>query len=304
MYACSLLYLHSMGIYNKCLRSDLSAYWELTKPRIIFMVLVTFCLGFFVGGRGVHSFSLLFWSLVGTAFSVAGSAVLNNYLERDVDRLMHRTEGRPIPAGVIRPTAALSFGFILLFFGQSILIVVAGLLTAFLALLSAFLYVVIYTPMKRLSWINTSLGAVPGAMPPLGGWTAATGEIELGAWVFFLILFAWQHPHFFAIAWIFRDDYRRGGFKMLPVQDIEGNQTCRQIIYFSVLLLITSLFPTFLGLTGKVYLVGALILGSMLLASAVYLIQKRSDYGARKLLQATIFYLPLLFILCLIDYGF
>jgi len=293
-----------MRIYDTCLQSDLLAYWELTKPRIIFMVLVTFCLGFFVGGRGIHSFNLLLWSLAGTAFSVAGSAVLNNYLERDVDRLMHRTEGRPIPTGVIRPTAALSFGFILLFFGQSILIVTAGLLTAFLALLSAFLYVVIYTPMKRLSWINTSLGAVPGAMPPLGGWTAATGEIELGAWVFFLILFAWQHPHFFAIAWIFRDDYRRGGFKMLPVQDIEGNRTCRQIIYFSVLLLITSLFPTFLGLTGKVYLVGALILGSMLLASAVYLIQKRSNYGARKLLQATIFYLPLLFILCLIDSGF
>ena len=293
-----------MRIYETCLQSGLLAYWELTKPRIIFMVLVTFCLGFFVGGRGIHSVSLLLWSLAGTAFSVAGSAVLNNYLERDVDRLMHRTEGRPIPTGVIRPTAALSFGFILLFFGQSILIVTAGLLTAFLALLSAFLYVVIYTPMKRLSWINTSLGAVPGAMPPLGGWTAATGEIELGAWVFFLILFAWQHPHFFAIAWIFRDDYRRGGFKMLPVQDIEGNRTCRQIIYFSVLLLITSLFPTFLGLTGKVYLVGALILGSMLLASAVYLIQKRSNYGARKLLQATIFYLPLLFILCLIDSGF
>ncbi len=133
------------------------------------MVLVTFCLGFFVGGRGIHSFSLLFWSLFGTALSVAGSAVLNNYLERDVDCLMRRTEGRPIPTGVIRPTAALSFGFILLLFGQSVLIVAVGLLTAFLALLSAFLYVVIYTPMKRLSWINTSFGALPGAMPPLGG---------------------------------------------------------------------------------------------------------------------------------------
>ena len=286
------------------LLSNFPAYWELIKPRIIFMILVTFCLGFFVGGRGIHSFNLLFWSLLGTAFSVGGSAVLNNYLERDVDCLMRRTEGRPIPAGVIQPNIALSFGFILLLFGQSILIFSAGLLTAFLALLSAFLYVVIYTPMKRLSWINTSLGAVPGAMPPLGGWTAATGEIELGGWVFFMILFAWQHPHFYAIAWIFRDDYRRGGFKMLPVEDLEGNQTCRQIICFSILLLIVSLLPTFLGLTGKVYLAGAFILGCMLLTSSIYLIQKRSNYGARKLLQATIVYLPLLFILCLLDSNF
>ena len=284
--------------------SNLSAYWELTKPRINLMVLVTFSLGFFVGGRGIHSLSLFVWSIFGTALSVAGSAALNNYLERDVDCLMSRTQERPIPTGVIDPISALSYGFILLLFGQFILITTAGLLTAFLALLSAFLYVVVYTPMKRLSWINTSLGAVPGAMPPLGGWTAATGEIELGAWVFFMILFAWQHPHFFAIAWIFRDDYKRGGFKMLPVEDKEGKKTCRQIIYFSILLLISSLLPTFIGVTGKIYLVGALILGSLLLGSAVYLIQTCSDYRARKLLRATILYLPLLFILCLIDSNF
>ena len=161
-----------------------------------------------------------------------GSAVLNHYLERDVDRLMERTRNRPLPAGLVRPSTAMSCGFILVLLGECILLSFTGLLTAFLALLSAFLYVVIYTPMKRLTWLNTSLGAIPGALPPVGGWTAATGELETGAWIFFLILFAWQHPHFYAIAWMFREDYARGGFKMLPVVEADGKRTCRQVIFF------------------------------------------------------------------------
>ncbi len=280
------------------------AYWELTKPRIIFMVLVTCALGFFVGGQGIHSYKLLFFTLLGTAFAVGGSAVLNHYLERDVDRLMVRTRNRPLPAGLIRPAAAMSYGFVLVLVGVCILLLFAGLLTAFLALLSAFLYVVIYTPMKRLSWLNTSLGAIPGALPPVGGWTAATGELETGAWVFFLILFAWQHPHFYAIAWMFREDYARGGFKMLPVVEEDGRRTCRQVILFSLMLLAVSVLPTWLGLMGTVYMVGAIVLGLGFLAAGIGLALSRSALSARRLLQASVIYLPLLLVLSVFDAGF
>ncbi len=281
-----------------------TAYWELTKPRIIFMVLITCALGFFVGGRGIHSYSLLFFTLLGTALTVGGSAVLNHYLERDVDRLMERTRHRPLPSGLVRPSMAMSYGFLLVLAGECVLLSSAGLLTAFLALLSAFLYVVIYTPMKRLSWLNTSLGAIPGALPPVGGWTAATGELETGAWIFFLILFAWQHPHFYAIAWMFREDYARGGFKMLPVVESDGSRTCRQVIFFSLLLLVVSVWPTVLGLAGPVYMVGAIVLGVGFLGAGIALARSRSIVSARRLLKASIIYLPLLLVLSVFDAGF
>ena len=230
-------------------------YWELTKPRIAFLVLVTAAFGFFLGGQGIHAPLLFCCLLVGTGLTTSGSSVLNHYLERDVDGLMKRTRNRPLPAGRVKPSTALSMGFVLVLSGVFFLLFTAGLLTAFLALLSAFLYVVVYTPMKRQNWLNTSLGAVPGALPPVGGWTAATGAIDPGAVVLFLILFAWQHPHFYAIAWIFRDDYRRGGFKMLPVVEPDGNSTCWQVMGYLVLLLIFSVLPSFMGLTGPFYLV-------------------------------------------------
>lgn len=280
------------------------AYWELTKPRIIFMVLVTCALGFFVGGRGIHSYTLLLSTLLGTALTVGGSAVLNHYLERDVDRLMERTRNRPLPAGLVRPSTAMSYGFILVLLGECILLSFAGLLTAFLALLSAFLYVVIYTPMKRLTWLNTSLGAIPGALPPVGGWTAATGELEMGAWIFFLILFAWQHPHFYAIAWMFREDYARGGFKMLPVVEVDGKRTCRQVIFFSLMLLMVSVMPTLFGLAGMVYMAGAVLLGIAFLVASVALAYSRSLLSARRLLQASVIYLPLLLVLSVFDASF
>ena len=189
-------------------------YWEMTKPRIAFLVLVTAALGFFMGGQGIHAPWLFYSTLIGTALVSSGSAVLNQYLERDVDRLMERTRNRPLPTGRVKPGVAMCMGFALVLGGVFFLLFTVGLLTAFLALLSAFLYVVVYTPMKRYNWLNTSLGAVPGALPPVGGWTAATGSIDPGAIVLFLILFAWQHPHFYAIAWMCRDDYRRGGLNL------------------------------------------------------------------------------------------
>jgi len=284
-------------------RRVLAAYFELTKPRIGVLVLSTAALGFFMGGQGIHSLSLLFFTLIGTALTAGGSAVLNHYLERDVDQLMRRTCDRPLVTGLVKPSSALSFGFILVLVGVLTLVAAVDLLTAFLALLSAFLYVVVYTPMKRLTWLNTSLGAIPGALPPVGGWTAATGQLEEGALALFLILFAWQHPHFYAIAWIFRDDYQRGGFKMLPVVESDGRRTCRHIIAFSVLLIAVSTLPTFLGLAGQVYLWGAVLMGLALLGTGVALTLSRSNADARLLLKASVIYLPLLLILSVIDMG-
>ena len=279
-------------------------YWTLTKPRIAFLVLVTAALGFFLGGKGIHAPWLFCCTLIGTALSSCGSAVLNQYVERDVDSLMQRTCNRPLPTGRIKPMTALSFGFVLVLSGVFFLLFTVGLLTAFLALLSAFLYVVVYTPMKRQNWLNTTLGAVPGALPPVGGWTAATGSIDPGAIVLFLILFAWQHPHFYAIAWIFRDDYRRGGFKMLPVVEPDGNSTCWQVVGYSVLLLIFSVLPTFMGLTGSLYLAGVVVLGLLFLASGVALSLSRSVASARLLLKASVLYLPVLLALSVVDSTF
>ena len=281
-----------------------SAYLELTKPRITALVLCTAALGFFWGGEGIHSWSLLFYTMLGTACAAGGASVLNHFLERDVDRLMERTRRRPLPSGLIRPSGAMSYGLCLVLAGVFILLVKTNLLTAFLALLSAFLYVVVYTPMKRMTWLNTSLGAIPGALPPMGGWSAATGGLEAGAWVLFLILFAWQHPHFFAIAWIFKEDYRRGGFKMLPVIEANGRRTCRQIIGFSLMLILVSTLPTFLGMSGPVYLWGAVIMGLGMLAAGIALALSRANLEAQRLLKVSVVYLPLLLLLSVLDAGF
>ena len=279
----------------------LDPYFELTKPRIVTMVLVTTALGFFVGGHGVTSPLRLALTLLGTAFSAGGSGVLNHYIERDIDAVMRRTRDRPLPSGRVTPAAALSLGFLLIFTGQVVLVLTVNLMTAWLALLTAFLYVVIYTPLKRTTWLNTSLGSIPGALPPVGGWAAATGHLDAGAWVLFAILFAWQHPHFYSIAWIFRDDYRRGGFKMLPVLEEDGRRTCRHILAFSVLLIAVSILPALLGSSGTVYLLGALVLGAGMLAAGVSLTISRSNVDARRLLRASVIYLPLLLILTVFD---
>lgn len=286
------------------LTESLAAYVELTKPRIATLVLITAAVGFFLGGQGISSLSLLFYFLLGTGSVVGGAGALNHVLERDVDRRMKRTCNRPIPAGLVRPVAAMSYGLCLILVGLSVLLWQVNLLTAFLALLSAFLYVVIYTPMKRLTWLSTSLGAIPGALPPVGGWTAATGELEAGAWGLFLILFAWQHPHFYAIAWIFREDYRRGGLKMLPVMEPDGRRTCQQIIGFSLLLILVSTLPAYLGLSGQIYLAGALVMGLGMLAMGAALTLSRSNLDARRLLKASVIYLPLLLLLSVVNAEF
>ena len=280
---------------------NIGLYWELAKPRILLMVLVTTSLGFFLGGRGIDSVLQLCLTLLGVGCATGGAAMLNNYLERDLDAKMVRTRGRALPAGLVEPHGALTFGVGLVLFGVLLLAWKVNLLTAFLVLMAGFLYVLVYTPLKRISWLNTSFGAIPGAIPPMAGWVAARGGLDPGAWVLFAILFAWQHPHFYAIAWIFREDYRAAGFKMLPVVEPSGKRMFRQTILFSILLLAVSLLPTVVGVAGKAYFCGALVGGVFILLVAIRFARERELADARRLLKATILYLPTLLLLITLD---
>jgi protoheme IX farnesyltransferase len=269
-----------------------SAYVCLTKPRIITMVLVMTAAGFFLGAGGITPLSTFLIMLLGTALSSGGAAVLNNYIERDIDGKMHRTCKRPLPTGTITPSEALSFGLLLVLLGVGILSWQVNLLTGFLSLLTVFLYVLVYTPLKRITWLNTVIGAIPGALPPVGGWAAATGHLDMGAWVLFLILFIWQHPHFYAIAWMYKDDYERGGFKMLPVVEPDGVSTFRQVVFFSVALIPVSLLPVFMGMAGMWYSVGITISGLCMLGVGINLWRTHSVRDAKLLLRASVIYLP------------
>ncbi len=280
------------------------AYLELTKPSILTLVLVTTTLGFYLGGHGHIAWERLLFLLLGTALTCAGSGVLNHYIERDVDRKMDRTKNRPIPTGKISPENAFVFGFVLIVFGITILYVKINILTAFLSLVTTFMYLLIYTPMKRISWLNTTIGAFPGAMPPLGGWAAATNHLNFEAGILFLILFLWQHPHFYAIAWIFRKDYEKGGFKMLPVIEPDGQSTFRQILWYSLILIPVSITPTLIGLSGYIYFIGALLASLSLFFIGFQLSKEKSLLAARNLLKATVFYLPVLLLLIIFDVTF
>lgn len=268
------------------------------------MVLVTTTLGFLLGSGAHGSYGLLLLTLVGVGSATGGAAVLNNYLERDFDAKMSRTRKRALPAGLIEPNRALSFGLGLVLAGVLLLAVEVNLLAGFLVLLAAFLYVLVYTPLKRITWWNTTFGAIPGAIPPLAGWAAATGIVSPGAWALFAILFAWQHPHFFAIAWIFRDDYRAAGFKMLPVIEPSGIRTVRLTIGSSLILLAVSLVPTLIGLAGWVYFFGTLLIGLVIVVAALGFARDHSVCNARQLLKASIIYLPLLLGFILVDACF
>ena len=284
--------------------SRISLYLELTKPRILLMVLVTTTFGFVLGG-GIHgSVALLFFMLLGVGCATGGASALNNYLERDFDAKMVRTRGRALPAALIEPFRALMFGVSLVLLGVLLLAWAANLLASFLVLLAAFLYVLVYTPLKRITWLNTTVGAIPGAIPPMAGWAAATGHVGVGAWALFAILYAWQHPHFFAIAWIFRDDYRAAGFKMLPAIEQSGVRTVRFTIGFSLILLAVSLVPTLIGMAGWVYFVGTFLLGLLMLVATLTFARDRNAVTARGLLRASIVYLPLLLASIILDACF
>lgn len=281
------------------LAARVSAYVSLTKPRLTVMVLVTVAAGFVVaGGSG---FPLLLAAVVGAGLVAGGAGAWNMAIERDLDRLMRRTARRAVPAGVLTRFEAAAFGSAITLLGLAILALGANALAAAVALATFVLYVAVYTPLKTRTTLNTAVGAIPGALPPVIGWAAARGEIGLEALVLFLIVFLWQFPHFLAIAWIHRADYARAGYRMLPSVDPEGRITARQSVIHALALLPVGLLPTLVGLAGYWYHLGALILGLVYLAAAVEFLREISDANARKLLRASFLYLPLVLLLLLVN---
>ena len=282
-------------------KTFLLAYIELLKPNIMSLVLVTTVLGYYLGGDGIDSWFNLVLILIGTAFTAGGSGALNHYLERDTDALMERTKNRPIPAGIISPSNALIFGILLVLCGSTLLVWKINTLTGFLSILTAFLYILVYTPMKKITWLNTSIGSIPGAIPPIGGWAAATGHLDFGAWILFFIMFLWQHPHFFAIAWMCQKDYTRAGFKMLPVMERDGTRTVRQIFWHLTLLIPASMFLFINGDSGWLYAIGVFILSLIFFLSAVPMAFRRTNKNARLILKASVLYLPIFLVLIIVD---
>jgi heme o synthase len=274
----------------------LSAYWELTKPRLTSMVIFTVWLGYALAVKPVPYNATFFHMLLGSWLLAAAGAALNQWMERDRDALMRRTERRPLPDGRLTPKAALFFGLALTGLGTAELAWFVNGLTTALGLLTLLVYVGLYTPLKTRTSLCTLVGAIPGALPPMMGWAAARGTLDLGAWVLFLILFLWQLPHFLAIAWMCREDYARAGFPMLSVIDPRGTFTARMILLYTAVLIPVTLLPARLGMAGFSYAFGALLLGGGFFACGAVAAWRRNAFHARRLLLASVFYLPLLLV--------
>jgi protoheme IX farnesyltransferase len=282
-------------------RERVAAFVELTKPRITFLIVLTSAAGFYLASVGSVNYRLLLSSMFGITLLSSGVATINQYMERDLDGLMRRTANRPLPTGKLLPWEALAFGAGLIVLSEVYLAVLVNPLTALLGLTVIAGYLFGYTPLKTKTSLSTMVGAFPGAVPPLIGWTAARGELSLEAWVLFAIMFLWQFPHFLAIAWMYREDYARAGILMLPVVEPEGRVTSQQIVVYTVMLLPVSLLPYALGVSGKIYLVGAAVLGLLFLYSSIRAAITLSRQEARRLLLASVIYLPLLFILMVLN---
>ena len=289
----------------------MKSYITILKPRLSLLVLVTAYLGFYLGIRsqGEYVFSydelyLLFYLLFGIFLSSSGSIVLNQVIEKDHDAKMQRTKNRPIPTGKISSLVATIYGFSLIISGIVLLLFKTNAITALLSFLTVISYLLIYTPMKRFSTLNTLIGSVPGAIPPMGGWTAATGSLSEGSWVLFGILFCWQMPHFMAIAILYAKDYKQGGFKMLPSEYPGSKHTNYHILFFTIALLGTSIGLFALKLVGIFYIVGAAIIGMLFLSVALKVFYNINDNNARQLLYASFIYLPILLLLIILDKSF
>jgi heme o synthase len=267
---------------------------ELVKARLTALVLLTTAVGFYLGSESPINYMALFHVVFGTAATAAGAAALNQWWERRADALMRRTRTRPIPAGRMRPLQAFILGIALSVFGVGYLAIVCNALSAALAAITIAIYILAYTPLKRASTANTAVGAIPGAIPPMIGWAAARGSIGAGAWSLFAIVFLWQLPHFFAIAWMYREDYSRAGFRMISTDDRSGERSASQSVFFCILLLVIAGLPAFLGIANFVYLGVELLLGGMFTAVAMRFLRMRSASAARLLFIASIAYLPLL----------
>ena len=281
--------------------SKVNDFYELTKPRLNFLVLVTTLVGYYMAARGANDWHLVIHTLLATALTAAGASVLNQVIERDFDKLMPRTRLRPLPDGRISPREGIIYGCVLGLGGVVYLALAVNGLTALLGAFTLLSYLFVYTPMKRWTTLNTVIGAIPGAIPPVMGWTAVHGKFGPAAAVLFCILFFWQMPHFLAIAILYRRDYAAGGFKMLPVVDEDLYVTGRQIVLYNAFLIPITLMPTLLHMTGVVYFASALVLGFGYLTFGLICAATRQRPDARKLFFASIIYLPVLLTVMMLD---
>jgi protoheme IX farnesyltransferase len=276
-------------------------YLALTKPRITWLILMSTGVGYFFGARGGWNWITLLHTIIGTGLIASGTAALNQWYERDADAKMRRTQERPLPSGRLNATRALIFAISISLAGFLELALAVNLLAGLLGLFTLAMYLFVYTPLKQRSPHSTTIGAIPGAMPPLIGFAAASGTLTIDAWILFAILFLWQFPHFYAIAWMYREDYERAGILMLPVVEPDGQSTARQMLIYSLILLPISLLPTFVLMTGNLYLFGAILLGVLFAYSGLRVVMDRSRLHARRVLLASVIYLPLLYSLMLFD---
>jgi protoheme IX farnesyltransferase len=286
---------------NAAEKSWSAVFSDLVKARLTALVLLTTAVGFYIGEIGAINWFLFFNTLAATGLVAMGASALNQLLERDYDAKMRRTQDRPLPSGRLQPTTVAIFGGVSSVAGLVYLSLAVNLLTSVLGAVTLVSYLFIYTPLKRVTWLNTAIGAIPGALPPLMGWTAARGELSGEGWALFAILAFWQLPHFFAIAWMYRDEYAKAGFVMLPNVDADGKRTGQQTVSHTFALLIASLCPFVFKMSGMIYLVGAIILGAGFLFCAIQFSRQLTLARARQLFLASIIYLPLLLALMVWD---
>jgi protoheme IX farnesyltransferase len=283
------------------LSTKASAYVALTKPDVSFLVLMTTAAGYCMGTRGALDWLHLTQTVFATLLIAAGTAALNHYIERDSDRFMRRTASRPLPSGQLQPSKALWFGVGLSVAGAIDLYFTAGFLASALGVLTCVSYLLAYTPLKKRTVWATFIGAFPGAIPPMIGWAAATGSLDRGAWLLFGIVFLWQFPHFYSIAWMYREDYARAGILMLPVVDRAGTRTFRQIISFAIALVGVSLLPALMGLAGGRYFFGALVVSTALVQVCLWAASSKTNVRAKWLMHATVLHIPILLGLMIYD---
>ncbi len=283
------------------LRAAWKDWIELTKPEISFLVGISTVAGFMLGGTGGVAWATLGWAVLGVTLASAGGCALNHYLERDLDTQMKRTASRPLPSGRIEPTHAAWFGTALVAAGVCILCPLTNPLTGIMAGGTVALYLFVYTPMKRYTSLNTFVGTIPGALPALGGYTAATGTFGASGWVMFAILVCWQIPHFYALAWMYRTDYARGGHQMLSVTRPDGKALLTNVVVFTALMIGASLLPFWLGSGSVLYLAGAALLGLAFSRSVYRFGILMTNASARQLLKATVYYIPALVLLIVLD---
>ena len=281
--------------------TKLGAYIALTKPEVSLLVLMTTGAGFYMGAHGPMPWLHMLHVIFGTMMIAAGTAALNHYIERESDRFMRRTASRPLPTGQLTPAEALRFGLGLALAGAVDLYYSAGSIACLLGVFTSLSYLLAYTPLKKRTVWATFIGAIPGAIPPMIGWTAATGKLGTGAWLLFAILFLWQFPHFHAISWMYREDYARAGILMLPVVDKDGTRTFRQIVLYAASLVAVSLLPAIMGFAGMLYFFGALVTCTGLVQVCLWAASAKTNTRAKWLMHATVLHIPILLGLMMYD---